>query len=115
MEIHVSKPWGHYTDIYRRDDKKVVFKKIVVSVGEQLSDQYHKHRTEFWWITRGEGVITIDNFDLYVSEGDHVVIKPRERHMVKNIGTEPLELYEMQGGECDEDDIVRLSDKYGRK
>ena len=110
----VEKPWGNYVDIYRPDDKKVVFKKIVVDAGEQLSMQYHKGRTEFWYVTSGEGVITIDNFDLYVTEGDHVVIKPLEKHMVKNIGTEPLEIFEMQAGVCEEDDIVRLSDKYGR-
>ena len=27
----VDKPWGHYGDIYRPDDKKVVFKKIIVN------------------------------------------------------------------------------------
>ena len=114
MKIHVSKPWGHYSDIYRPDDKKVVFKKIVVSAGEQLSHQYHKGRTEFWYIASGEGVMTIDDWETSVAEGDHMVIKPGEKHMVRNSGTGPLRIYEMQAGVCDEDDIVRLSDKYGR-
>jgi len=34
--------------------------------------------------------------------------------MVKNIGVEPLVIYETQVGQCEEDDIIRLSDKYGR-
>tara|TARA_B100000214_G_scaffold199851_1_gene144720 strand:+ start:135 stop:485 length:351 start_codon:yes stop_codon:yes gene_type:complete len=113
----VDKPWGHYTDIYRPDDKKVVFKKIVVDAGEQLSMQYHKGRTEFWYVTSGKGLITTDNpaSSLYVKEGDYIVIKPLERHMVENIGEEPLEIFEMQAGVCEEDDIIRLSDKYGRE
>ena len=113
----VDKPWGHYIDIYRPDDKKVVFKKIVVDAGEQLSMQYHKGRTEFWYVTAGKGLIATDNpvSSLYVKEGDYIVIKPLERHMVENIGEESLEIFEMQVGVCEEDDIIRLSDKYGRE
>ena len=59
--------------------------------------------------------MTVENFDIYVNDGDHLLIKPLEKHMVKNIGTNPLVIYETQVGECDEDDIVRLSDKYGRE
>ena len=111
----IEKPWGYYTDIYRPDDKKVVFKQIVVDPDGQLSNQFHKKRTEFWYIVSGEGVVTVENFDIYVTDDDHLLIKPLERHMVKNIGVEPLVIYETQVGECDEDDIVRLSDKYGRE
>ena len=110
----IEKPWGYYTDIYRPEDKKVVFKKIVVDPSGQLSEQYHKERMEFWYVAKGEGVITIDNFDLFVSEGCHVVIQPNEKHMVKNTGVIPLEIYETQAGQCDEKDIVRLSDIFGR-
>ena len=111
----IEKPWGYYTDIYRPDDKKVVFKQIVVDPDGQLSNQFHKKRTEFWYIVSGEGVVTVEDFDIYVSGDDHLLIKPLERHMVKNIGVEPLVIYETQVGECDEDDIIRLSDKYGRE
>ena len=112
----IEKPWGYYVDIYRPEDKKVVFKQIVVDPGEQLSMQYHEGRTEFWYVTSGKGLITTDNpaSSLYVKEGDYIVIKPLERHMVENIGEEPLEIFEMQTGTCEEHDIVRLSDKYGR-
>ena len=34
--------------------------------------------------------------------------------MIKNTGNRNLEIFEMQCGECDENDIVRYSDKYGR-
>ena len=108
------KPWGHYIDIHRPDDKNIVLKQIVVDPDGQLSNQYHKNRTEFWYIVSGEGVITVENFDLYVTDGDHLTIKPMEKHMVKNIGVEPLVIYETQVGQCEEDDIIRLSDKYGR-
>ena len=110
----VEKPWGYYVDIYRPKHKKVVFKRIIVDPDQQLSEQYHKERMEFWFIASGEGVITIDGSELFISEGDHIVILPTETHMVKNTGDKALEIYEIQGGKCDEGDIVRLSDKYGR-
>jgi len=111
----VDKPWGHYVDIYRPDDKKVVFKKIIVNPNEQLSNQYHKNRTEFWYIENGEGVVTVENSDIYVTSGDHLVIQPMEKHMVANNSEEPLVIYETQVGMCEEHDIVRLHDKYGRE
>ena len=112
----IEKPWGYYVDIYRPEDKKVVFKRIVIDPGEQLSMQYHKGRTEFWYVTSGKGFITTDSpkSSLYVTEGDYIVIKPLERHTVQNTGKEPLEIFEMQAGTCEEHDIVRISDKYGR-
>ena len=41
-------------------------------------------------------------------------IKRMGPHGIKNVGTKPLVIYEMQFGKPDEDDIVRLKDKYGR-
>jgi len=114
-DAQVWKPWGYYVDIHRPDDKKIVVKEIVVDPGGQLSNQFHKKRTEFWYIVSGEGVVTVEDFDIHVTDDDHLLIKPLERHMVKNIGADPLVIYETQVGECDEDDIVRLSDKYGRE
>ena len=114
-DAQVWKPWGYYVDIHRPDDKKIVVKEIVVDPSGQLSNQFHKKRTEFWYIVSGEGVVTVEDFDIHVTDDDHLLIKPLERHMVKNIGTDPLVIYETQVGECDEDDIVRLSDKYGRE
>ena len=47
-EDRVDKPWGHYADIFRSDE--VVFKKIVISPGEEISYQRHQKRGEFWYI-----------------------------------------------------------------
>ena len=47
-DAQVWKPWGYYVDIHRPDDKKIVVKEIVVDPSGQLSNQFHKKRTEFW-------------------------------------------------------------------
>ena len=48
--------------------------------------------------------------------GESVVIDRKERHRVKNLGTEVLEIIEIQTGTYfGEDDIIRFEDIYGRK
>ena len=71
--VQVWKPWGYYVDIHRPSDKKIVVKEIVVDPDGQLSNQFHKKRTEFWYIVSGEGVVTVENFDIYVNDGDHLL------------------------------------------
>lgn len=106
------KPWGYYVDIHRADD--VVFKQIVVDPGEELSYQSHEKRDEFWFIKSGVGLLIMDAIEIEVSAGQSFPIYRKNKHMIKNISEMDLEIYEMQCGVCDENDIVRYSDKYGR-
>jgi len=112
-DVLVSKPWGQYTDMYRSDN--VVFKRIDISPGEEVSYQYHHGRDEFWYISSGHGVLTLDGEDFPVVAGDNFLIDKKTRHQIKNTGKFTLTFFEMQCGDCREDDIVRLSDKYGRQ
>jgi len=110
--IVVNKPWGQYTDVYR--SPPVVFKIIDISPGEEISYQYHNSRQEFWYISSGQGFLTIEGTGIEVSAGDCFHIRVGERHGIKNSGNLPLTISEMQFGDCKEDDIVRLKDKYNR-
>ena len=110
--VLVSKPWGQYIDIYRSDT--VVFKKIDISPGEEISYQYHHDRDEFWYISSGHGVLIIDDDQREVLAGDCVIIRKEVKHQIKNTGNLALTFFEMQCGHCEEDDIVRISDKYER-
>tara|TARA_B110001454_G_C12531083_1_gene355264 strand:- start:30 stop:374 length:345 start_codon:yes stop_codon:yes gene_type:complete len=106
------KPWGIYVDVLRQDD--VVLKKIVVYPNEQLSYQYHRNRKEFWFVSSGEGVFTLNDESMRVCAGESLIISQRDKHMVKNDGDEDLIFFEMQCGKCEEGDIVRITDKYNR-
>ena len=46
--------------------------------------------------------------------GDCLHIPKDKPHRLINLGEEDLEVIEVALGVCDEDDIVRLEDKYGR-
>lgn len=108
----VSKPWGQYADIYR--SSSVVFKKIDISPGEEISYQYHSSRQEFWYVSSGQGFITVEGNGFEVRTGDCFHIRVGERHGIENNGDLQLTIFEMQCGDCREDDIVRLTDKYNR-
>jgi|TARA_R110000824_G_scaffold103358_4_gene245526 mannose-6-phosphate isomerase-like protein (cupin superfamily) len=108
----VKKPWGSYTDIYR--SPSVTFKKIDINPGEEISYQYHHGRDEFWYISSGQGVFTIEDEERGALPGDVLLIARGEKHKIKNTGNFPLTIFETQCGICSEDDIVRLTDKYDR-
>lgn len=107
-----EKPWGYYKDIFRTDN--VVFKIIVVEPDEELSYQSHNKRAEFWFISEGAGLLTIEGIETEVNTGNNITIEKKLKHKIKNTGIDNLCIYEMQCGICDENDIVRYEDKYGR-
>jgi len=116
----VDKPWGYYEDFYRDED--VVLKRIVVNPDENLSYQIHRERDEFWFVAQGSAAIIIkDQISdvINAKEVNHAMrgfyIKQLWPHGVKNVGKEPLIIYEMQFGSPREEDILRLKDKYGRE
>ncbi|NBP02728.1 MAG: cupin domain-containing protein [Proteobacteria bacterium] len=113
MEEMVKKPWGSYQNILDEDYTKV--KKIVINPGESPSYQYHFKRSEIWVLVKGTGKVKIDDEVHYYREGDVVFIPKEAKHQMTNIGDADLIFIEVQLGESfEEEDIVRLEDKYGR-
>lgn len=110
--MKVLLPWGYYEDIYR--SAGMVMKKIIVHPNHRLSSQYHEKRCEYWGVESGEGKLTLGEVDSIIFPTNSVYIPIRKIHRVENIGTIDLVIYETQIGICDEKDIVRLSDDYGR-
>ena len=111
--VLVSKPWGQYTDIYR--SPTVVFKRLDIKPGEEISYQYHNCRDECWYISSGLGLLILNGEDLLACAGDTFYIKKGVSHQIKNDGNLMLTIFEMQCGDCREDDIVRIEDKYDRE
>lgn len=108
------RPWGHYDILFESDDCKV--KRIVVYPNGKLSYQYHFKRNEVWTVVSGTGIFTLDGVNTICGPGDTLVIPTRAKHMIENTGTEPLKFIEVQRGSYfGEDDIVRISDVYGRE
>jgi len=109
----IYRPWGHYDSIDAGERFQV--KRIVVNPGSELSLQKHHHRAEHWIIVSGTAEVTRDEDVLMLTENQSTYIPLGSVHRLANRGKIPLELIEVQSGSyLGEDDIVRLSDNYGR-
>lgn len=108
-----TRPWGSFTVIDKGDNH--VIKKIVVDPFRRTSLQYHNKRREVWLVVEGEGLCYQDSENILpLYPGQELVIDEKEHHRIINTADTPLVIIETQYGECDEEDIVRLEDDYGR-
>jgi len=106
-------PWGTWSVLDEGERFKV--KRIEVAPGRRLSYQKHYQREEHWYVVTGRALVTIDGDGRLLEEG-HCIAIPREAfHRIENIGEATLVFIEVQRGDyLGEDDIVRISDDYGR-
>lgn len=107
-----ERPWGMWEDLAVGDGYRV--KRLRIDPGQRISLQKHHHRAEFWVIAQGSGVFTINDSTQTVSPGSMVHIKVGDVHRIECTSDEAMIIIETQLGTCDENDIVRLSDDYGR-
>ena len=84
-----------------------------ITKGEEFSLQYHTHREEFWHILKGSPIVVIGEETFHPKEGEDFTIKPHTNHRV-SAPNDDVMILEISEGEFDEDDIVRIEDKYGR-
>jgi len=109
----VYRPWGNYDSIDFGDRFQV--KRIVVKPGAALSLQKHHKRAEHWIVVSGVAEVTCDERVFELRENESTYIPLGSVHRLRNRGTEPVALIEVQSGSyLGEDDIVRLEDVYGR-
>lgn len=105
------KPWGSFVQFTKDELSTVKF--LYVNKGEELSLQYHNHREEFWRVVKGNPALTI-NEEVYVAtEGDEYVIPAKTKHRISAPDNDVI-ILEISTGQFDENDIVRLEDKYNR-
>jgi len=123
----VTKPWGCYIDLFRTPN--LVIKKIRLNPGQATSLQSHEDRAEIWMAHLGIVTVTVNdhiceltpssvsNIDSVrdgTSQSSAMLICTDDVHRAENKTEKPVSFWEVQFGECDEEDIVRLSDLYGR-
>lgn len=113
MNYKEERPWGEFENILDEEYCKV--KKITIKPGQAPSYQYHFKRSEVYVIVKGSAIIKVDDVETEYGVGDVVKIPVKAKHQVNNISSEDLVFVEVQLGEYfGEDDIVRISDNYGR-
>lgn len=108
-----ERPWGRYEVLQEGATYKV--KSIHVSPGKRLSYQRHQKRSEHWYITQGNGEVTLDGKVELVSAGSIIQVPQGMLHRISNTGSTELIFVEVQTGSYfGEDDIERVEDDFGR-
>ena len=110
----VRRPWGWYVTTLQMPGYKT--KVFSVNPAARLSLQIHRRRKEMWSIVRGEGLCTVGNNLMQVSENSLISVPRGAKHRIENLSADaPLVVSEVQIGDyLEEDDIVRLDDDFGR-
>lgn len=106
-----ERPWGSF-ERFTLNEKTTV-KLITVNAGEAISLQTHEGRDEFWRVLSGSGTIRIGEKDSAAKPGDTFFTRRGMAHRIE-AGPAGLSCLEIAFGDFDEDDIIRLEDKYGR-
>ena len=107
----MEKPWGRFIQYVLNEP--VTVKVLEVKAGEQLSYQFHDHRSELW-VPLDEGAcVKIDERTHRPKAMELVFIPQGAKHQL--IGEDKsYRILEISFGYFDEDDITRLEDRYGR-
>jgi mannose-6-phosphate isomerase len=110
----VSKPWGHET-IWALTDR-YVGKILHINAGHELSVQYHNVKDETVYLLSGQIVYRVKGNaglleDVNLKLGEAFRITPGTIHQM--VALTDCDVLEVSTPELD--DVVRLSDKYGRE
>lgn len=111
--ITVPKPWGYET-IWAHTDR-YVGKILHIKAGHALSIQYHNQKDETVHLLSGELVYRVQRDetldDMHLQCGDSFRITPGTIHQMEAI----TDCDVLEASTPELDDVVRLSDRYGRE
>ena len=112
--VKVSKPWGHET-IWARSDR-YVGKILHINAGQELSVQYHNKKDETVYLLSGDISYRVQTDggtleDVRLKVGESFRITPGTVHQM--VAMTDCDVLEVSTPELD--DVVRLSDRYGRQ
>ena len=111
--VRVPKPWGHET-IWAHSDR-YVGKILHINAGQELSVQYHNKKDETVHLLSGEISYRVKTNelleDMRLRVGESFRITPGTVHQM--VALTDCDVLEVSTPELN--DVVRLSDKYGRE
>lgn len=79
---------------------------MTLQPGEEIGEEVHADRDQYFRIEEGEGVIDIDGRENRVEDDIAVIVPAGARHNVRNTGSEPLQFYTIYGPPEHKDGIV---------
>lgn len=108
----VDKPWG-YELVWARTDR-YVGKILHVNAGHVLSLQYHNFKDETMHVLAGELILRTqpgkELVERHFKAGESVHIPPKLIHQIEAVKDSDV----LEASTPELDDLVRLTDRYGR-
>ncbi|HWI76036.1 MAG TPA: cupin domain-containing protein [Sphingomicrobium sp.] len=82
---------------------------MTLQPGDEIGEEVHPDRDQFFRIEEGEGAIDIDGRENRVEDDFAVIVPAGARHNVRNIGSQPLRLYTIYGPPEHKDQVVQAT------
>lgn len=82
---------------------------MTLQAGEEIGEEVHPDRDQFFRIEEGEGTIDIDGRENRVEDDFAVIVPAGARHNVRNIGSMALRFYTLYGPPEHKDGIVQAT------
>lgn len=79
---------------------------MALQPGEEIGEEVHEDRDQFFRIEDGEGEVWIDGVRTSVKDDDAIIVPAGARHNVVNTGSELLKLYSIYGPPEHRDGVV---------
>ena len=82
---------------------------MTLQPGEEIGEEVHDDRDQFFRVEEGEGAIDIDGRENRVEDDMAVIVPAGARHNVRNTGDEPLQFYTIYGPPEHKDQVVQAT------
>ena len=79
---------------------------MALQPGEEIGEEVHEDRDQFFRIEQGRGEVWIDGVRSGIEDDDAVIVPAGARHNVVNTGSAPLRLYTLYGPPEHRDGVV---------
>ncbi len=66
---------------------------MALQPGEEIGEEVHEDRDQFFRVEKGEGEVSIDGRKTKIKSEVAILVPAGARHNVRNTGVEPLKLY----------------------
>ena len=86
--------------------KKLQLVLMALKPGEQIGEEVHEDRDQFFRVEAGQGEVSIDGQRHAIKDDDAIVVPAGARHNVINTGKQSLKLYTLYGPPEHRDGVV---------
>ena len=80
---------------------------MTLQPGEEIGEEVHEDRDQFFRIEEGSGVVDIDGVENKVEDDFAVMVPAGARHNVRNTGSQPLRLYTIYAPPEHKDGVIQ--------